>query len=128
MAKEKLSNLEKKKKELEQELANIQNGLDKSIDEVKEEVSTSIAPKNLIKKYPLPIVGASIVVGFLLGSNRKKSSSVSSNKVYSNRIKSDSAISKEIKRILTKKGLSLVLDYIDNKVAALKEKDHDSDD
>ncbi|MEQ8525381.1 hypothetical protein [Gracilimonas sp.] len=127
MAKEKLSNLEKKKKELEQELANIQNGLDKSIDEVKEEVSTSIAPKNLIKKYPLPIVGASIVIGFLLGSNRKNSSSTSS-KVYNTRSHSDSAISKEIKRMLAKKGLSLVLDYIDNKVAALKEKGRDSDD
>lgn len=127
MAKEKLSNLEKKKKELEQELANIQNGLDKSIDEVKDEVSASIAPKNLIKKYPLPIVGASIVVGFLLGSKRK-SSSHSSSKTYNGRGQSDSAISKEIKRIIAKKGLSLVLDYIDNKVAALKEKGRESDD
>ncbi|MCP9292912.1 MULTISPECIES: hypothetical protein [Gracilimonas] len=127
MAKEKLSDLEKKKKELEQELANIQNGLDKSIDEVKEGVSTGLAPKNLIKKYPLPIVGASVVVGFLLGSNRKNSSS-SSSKAYGSRSQSDSAISKEIKRMLAKKGLSLVLDYIDNKVAALKEKGHDSED
>ncbi|WP_421774462.1 hypothetical protein [Gracilimonas sp.] len=127
MAKEKLSDLEKKKKELEQELANIQNGLDKSIDEVKEGVSTSIAPRNLVKKYPLPIVGASVVVGFLLGSSRKNSSS-SSSKTYSSRSQSDSAISKEIKRMLAKKGLSLVLDYIDNKVAALKEKGREAED
>jgi hypothetical protein len=127
MAKEKLSDLEKKKKELEQELANIQNGLDKSIDEVKEEVSTGLAPKNLIRKYPLPIVGASVVVGFLLGSNRKNFSS-SSSKTYTSRNQSDSAISKEIKRMLAKKGLSLVLDYIDNKIAALKEKGRESED
>ncbi len=127
MAKEKLSDLEKKKKELEQELANIQNGLDKSIDEVKEGVSNSLAPKNLIKKYPLPIVGASVVLGFLLGSNRKNSSPTSS-KVYDGRSQSDSAISKEIKRMLAKKGLSLVLDYIDTKVAALKEKGREAED
>ena len=127
MAKEKLTDLEQKKKELEQELANIQNGLDKSIDEVKEDVSTSIAPRNLIRKYPLPIVGASIVVGFLLGSKRKNFSSTSS-KTYDSRGHSDSAISKEIKRIIAKKGLSLVLDYIDDKVAALKEKGRESDD
>lgn len=127
MAKEKLSDLEKKKKELEQELANIQNGLDKSIDEVKEGVSTSLAPKNLIKKYPLPLVGASVMLGFLLGSNRKNSSSASS-KAYRGRSESDSAISKEIKRMLAKKGLSLVLDYIDNKVAVLKEKGQQAED
>ena len=125
MSEEKLSNLEKKKQQLENELANIQNGLDKSIDSVKEGVSDNMDPKNLIKKYPLPLVGASIVVGFLIGRN-KDSSPGSSPRRYSSG--SDSAISKEIKRMLAKKGLSLFLDFLDGKVAALKEKNRESDD
>ncbi len=127
MAEVKLSELEKKKQELEQELANIQNGLDKSIDEVKEGVSTSMAPKNLIKKYPLPIVGASVVVGFLLGRERKYSSG-SASKSYKSQNDAGSAISKEIKRMLAKKGLNLLMDYLDNKVAVLKENRSSSED
>ena len=53
MANKKLSEIEKKKQELEQELAEIQSGLDKSIDDVKEGVTTNLDPKNLIRKYPL---------------------------------------------------------------------------
>lgn len=127
MAEVKLSEIEKKKKELEQELANIQNGLDRSIDEVKEGVSTSMAPKNLIKKYPLPIVGASVLVGFLLGRERKYSSG-SASKSYNRQSDAGSAISKEIKRMLAKKGLNLLMDYLDNKVAALKENNSPSED
>ena len=124
MAEDKLSNLEKKKQELEQELTNIQNGIDQSIEDVKEGVTTNMDPKNLIRKYPLPIVGASVVVGFLLGRNRKESNT----KVREFSQSSDSPITKEIKRIVAKKGLSLLLDYIDNKVAALKEKGRETED
>lgn len=122
MAEAKLSDLEKKKKELEDELIRIQNGLDKSIDEVKEGVSYSVDPKNLIKKYPLPIVGASLVVGFLLGRERKDRVR-SASKRYNNIDQTESPISRELKRIVAKKGLSLLLDYLDDKVAALKQKD-----
>ena len=124
MSKEKLSNLEKKKQQLENELANIQNGLDKSIDSVKEGVSDNMDPKNLIKKYPLPIVGASVVIGFLLGRSGDSKDSVP--KRYSS--SSDSAISKEIKKMIAKKGLSLFLDFLDGKVASLKEKQRETDD
>lgn len=127
MAEAKLSDLEKKKQELEQELANIQNGIDKSIDEVREGVSTNMAPKNIIRKYPLPIVGVSVVAGFLLGRGRKYSSTSASNS-YSSHRDAGSAISKEIKRMLAKKGLNLLLDYLDEKVAALKEKKPASED
>lgn len=116
MAKTKFSNLEKKKQELEQELVRIQEDLDKSIDDVKEGVSYSLDPKNIVKKYPLSVVGTSLVIGFLLGRERKSSGSVSR---YS-RNDSTSAISSELKRILAKKGLSMLLDYLDNKVAELK--------
>lgn len=117
MADVKLSNLEKKKKELEEELSRIQNGIDQSIDEVKEGVSSNLDPKKLIQKYPLPIVGASLIAGFLLG----RGGSGSSSSTY-RRKESDSAISKEIKRVIAKKGLSLFLDFLDNKVSELKKK------
>jgi hypothetical protein len=124
MAETKLSNLEKKKKELESELARIQDGLDKSIDEVKEGVTDSMDPKNIIKKYPIPIVGASLVVGFLLGRNRKETSTLAS-KSYQG---GESPIARELKRIVAKRGLSLLLDFLDDKVAALKQNDQASGD
>lgn len=124
MSNSKISEIEKKKQELEQELEAIQEGLDSSIDEVKDEVYTNLNPKNIIKKHPLPVVGASILAGFLLGSGRKKSGDITS-KSYSD---TGSAFSKEIKRILTKKGVSLLLDYLENKVADLQQQNEFTED
>lgn len=117
----KLSNLKKKKKELEEELVRIHDGIDKSIDDVKEGVSSNMDPKNLIRKYPLPIVGASVVIGFFLGRERKYSDHISSKRSNTGTSFSDSGISRELKRIIAKKGLSLLMDYLDEKVASLKE-------
>lgn len=127
MAEVKISDLEKKKQKLEEELIRIQGGIDKSIDEVREGVSSNMDPKNIIRKYPLPIVGASLVVGFLLGKNRKNTERISS-KSYNTHGVSDSGITRELKRVLAKKGLSLILDYLDDKVASLKEKNRPSGD
>lgn len=122
MSEPKLSKLEKKKKELETELANIQTDLDKSIDDVREGVSSNMDPKNFIRRYPLPMVGASVLLGFFLGKDRKRSSEMSSNyRKDSN--SSDSGISREIKKVLAKKGLSLLLDFLDDKISELKHKD-----
>ncbi|MDR9419330.1 hypothetical protein [Gracilimonas sp.] len=123
MSEAKLSNLEKKKKELEEELVKIQGGIDKSIDEVKEGVSTNMDPKNIIRKHPLPAVGASVIIGFLLGRDRKDSSRVSSNNSGSN-----FGISRELKRMLAKKGLSLLMDYLDQQISSMREKDKPSTD
>jgi hypothetical protein len=128
MSEVKLSNLEKKKKELEEELVRIQNGIDKSIDDVKEGVSSNMDPKNVIRNYPLPIVGASLVVGFLLGRERKYSGRISSKRSNTGNSFSDSGISRELKRIIAKKSLSLLMDYLDDKVASLKENKGSSDD
>lgn len=117
MSEAKLSNLEKKKKELEDELVRIQGGIDKSIDEVKEGVSTNLDPKNVIKKYPLPAVGASVLIGFLLGRDRKNSS-----RITSNNSGSDSGITRELKRILARKGLNLLMDYLDQQISSMREK------
>ncbi|WP_020402168.1 hypothetical protein [Gracilimonas tropica] len=122
MANKKLSEIEKKKQELEQELAEIQSGLDKSIDDVKEGVTTNLDPKNLIRRYPLPAVGASLVLGFLLGKERKKSPRIASNRSHSYSSDSESRIASEIKRIVARKGMNLLLDYLDDKVSELKHK------
>ncbi len=117
MSKSKISEIEKKKQELEQELEAIQKGIDQSIDEVKDEVVNNLNPKTIIKKYPLPVLGASILAGFLLGSGRKNSTGKASNPYSS----TGSAFSKEIKRMLAKKGAGLLLDYLENKIADLQQ-------
>lgn len=124
MADLKISRIEKKKKELEEELARLQNGIDESIDDVKAGVSSNLEPRNIIKKYPLPIVGASIVVGFLLGTERKGNNLASKTR---NRSTGGSSISSEIKRILARKGLNMLFDYLDEKVYELKSNQSERD-
>lgn len=127
MANKKLTEIEIKKQELEQELAEIQNGLDRSIDDVRDGVSSSLEPKNLIRKYPLPALGASLLIGFLLGKKRKNSSRVSSEErgTYS---KPESHIASELKRVLAKKGMSLVMDFLDSKVSEMNHKKRSQED
>lgn len=114
-AQDKISN---KKKELESNLSRIQEDLDRSIDEVKEEVAESISPQQIIKKYPLPIVGASLVLGFLLGSK----GSNSNNRTISTGVRksSDGIISmlgNSLKKRLTQKAIDAALDLIEEKVS-----------
>ena len=51
MSSSRVSEIEKKKVELENELVRIQEGIDKSIDGVKEEVAENLDPKTIIRKY-----------------------------------------------------------------------------
>lgn len=110
MAQKKVDELEKKKQELEEELNNIQGELDNSIDQVREDVSNSLAPKNIIRKHPLPIVGASALIGFLLGHKRKTSSSSSSDKGGD----FSGALLSELKRLATRKAINFATDYVEN--------------
>ncbi|MEO9887448.1 MAG: hypothetical protein ABJR05_06475 [Balneola sp.] len=105
MSSGRVSEIEKKKIELENELVRIQEGIDKSIDGVKEEVADSLDPKSIIKKYPLHVLGASVLIGFLIG--KPNSSSLSKG--------SGSLIGSEIKKALTKKGLSILAEMIEGK-------------
>lgn len=105
MSNDRVSQIEKKKKELENELVRIQEGIDKSIDGVKDEVAESLDPKTIIRKYPLHVVGASLLVGFLIGKPKSMSSSNNSS----------SLIASEIKKALTKKGLSILSEMIEGK-------------
>lgn len=105
MAKDKLDKMEKKKKELEEELQKIQNELDSSLGKVRSDVSTSFSPTEIIKRHPLPVVGLSVLVGFLAGNGGRKSDS--SDGV-------SSLLMSEIKRLLTKKGIAMATDYIED--------------
>ncbi|MEX0721874.1 MAG: hypothetical protein WD059_14460 [Balneolaceae bacterium] len=124
MSENNLSQLEKKKQALEIELARIQTDLDRSIDGVKENVSSNFAPKAIIRKYPLPALGAALVLGLLLGKGKKKSSKSPQNKKDS----SDgvgSVVGREIKNALTKKSVHMLMDYLDNRVSRLNEKSNE---
>ena len=61
--------ISKKKQELESNLARIQEGLDKSIEDVRGEVVQNLSPAEVVKKYPVPVVGGAVLIGFLLGSS-----------------------------------------------------------
>jgi hypothetical protein len=109
MAQKKVDELEKKKQELEEELNKIQGELDNSIDQVREDVSSSLAPKNIIRKHPLPIVGASALIGFLLGHKRRSSTSTSDK-----RGDFSGALLSELKRLATRKAINFATDYVEN--------------
>ncbi|WP_445666252.1 hypothetical protein [Fodinibius sp. AD559] len=110
MAQKKVDELEKKKQELEEELNNIEGELDSSIDQVREDVGSSLNPKNIIRKHPLPIVGASAVIGFLLGHKRRKSSTSTSD----NGGDFSGALLSELKRLATRKAINFATDYVEN--------------
>lgn len=121
MAKNKLTQLEQKKIKLQEELSRIQNDLDTSLDEVRDDVATSLEPKNIIRKYPLQAVGASILVGFLAGKKRKPRTSGSGTGSKKVTGVVGAIIANELKNALTKKGIHFLLDYIDDKIADMKE-------
>lgn len=119
MAKDQIDKLEQKKQELEKELQQIQGELDNSLDEVRNDVSSSLDPKTIIRKYPLAIVGASTLVGFLLGHKGKSSSKSSS----STSGEFSGALLAELKRLATRKAISFATDYIEE-VLDKKAKEH----
>ena len=112
MSTDRVSAIEKKKQELENELVRIQEGIDKSIVEVKEDVAESLDPKTIVRKYPLHVVGAAVFVGFLIGKPKTTNTTGSSSLIVS-----------EIKKAITKKGLSLLTDFIDTKLNSSREKE-----
>lgn len=110
MGKEKIDELEKRKRQLEKELEEIQNVLDDSIIQVRSDLGSHLDPRKLIKKFPLPAVGASILLGFLAGHKRSKSSSGSG----SGRGEVSGALISEIKKLVTRKALTLGAEYLEN--------------
>lgn len=117
MAKDKIDRLEEKKKELKAELQNIQHELDQSIDGVRNDVSSRLDPVEFIKKHPLEVVGASVLVGFLAGHSAREGKRHSSS--------SDEGISDtllyELKRLATKKAISFASEYLEKFLSEKKE-------
>jgi hypothetical protein len=113
-----MNKIEKKKEELKANLSRIQNDLDNSLVEVKEDVVQSLSPKEVVKKYPLHVVGVSILVGFLVGSKR-------SNKNYGSPSSSGSAIvdsiGRSIKKRLAQKAIDTAMDFFEGKLSEKKE-------
>ncbi|MEX0609229.1 MAG: hypothetical protein WD016_12035 [Balneolaceae bacterium] len=118
-----LSNLELKKQALEIELVRIQSDLDRTIDEVKEDVTNTFAPKTVIRKYPLPVLGAAVIIGFLIGKGAKKSIHKKNSKNSSEGV--GNIVRHEMKNALTKRAIHMLLGYLDKKVSRLKEKTDD---
>lgn len=108
----KIDRVEAKKKELEANLERLQSGLETNLVNVKSDVTQSIHPAEVVKKYPLPIVGAAIVTGFLLtriGKGKPKKSSSNKNVIAD-------SISSSLKKRLSKKATEYVLDYIEDRL------------
>lgn len=113
MSKEdKLDEIEKKKRELQAELNRIQNELDHSLDEVRSDVSNRLQPSEFVKKYPLPIVGLSVLAGFLIGHKRRGSHSSDDSGSRDNGF--SSALISELRKLATRKAISFATDYIES--------------
>ena len=114
-----MNKIEKKKEELKANLNRIQNDLDNSLVEVKEDVVQSLSPKEIVKKYPLHIVGVSIVCGFLIGSKKSKKtsgpSSSSGNAILD-------SIGRSIKKRLAQKAIDTAMDFFEGKLSEKEEK------
>lgn len=111
--KEKLDKIKEKKKELQAELDRIQDELDTSVDEVRSDVSHKLKPSEIIKNHPLPVVGLSVLVGFLVSY---RSSSKSSGSSASGRSGGDgftSLLLNELKKLATRKAVTAATDYLD---------------
>lgn len=111
MAKDQIDKLEKKKQELQSELDELHNEIDNSFDDV----SAQLNPKSIIRKYPLPIVGASALLGLLLGHKRNSSEkSNSSDKQVSRDGGFTSTLLSELRRRATRRAISFATDYIES--------------
>ncbi len=109
-----MNKIEAKKKELETSLSRIQEDLDKSLQEVKEDVGQTVAPKEIIRRFPLPVVGGAILLGFLLGTSgkRKNKSSRGTNTTVID------SITSSLKRKVTQKVTDAAMNYLEEKLSS----------
>ena len=119
----KIDRIEAKKRELEANLERLQSGLETNLVNVKSDVTQSINPTEVVKKYPLPIVGAAVIAGFLLTRIGKGKSQKSS----SNKSVIADSISSSLKKRLSKKATDIVLDYIEDRLTSNSTDSKDSE-
>lgn len=94
--------IDDKKKALEIEIDDLKKELDDSINTVSNKVGNSFEPKRIIRKHPFKVFGATLLTGFLIAY---KSSSK----------KSTSPIMSSIKKELSSRAISFLLDNLTNK-------------
>lgn len=114
----KIDRIAAKKKELEANIARLQKGMEENLAEVKGGVSQQINPTQVIRKYPIPAVGAAITLGVLLGYSGKKKSTEYVQKKGTPLV---DVFSQSIKRKLAQKAIDLTLTYLDSKLAKNKD-------
>ena len=108
-----LKRLEERKQALELEITRLQTDIDSSIESVKDEISQNLDPREIIKKYPLRSLGISLIVGVMLARLGKNNKAIGTG--------ATSMLGFELKRMLTQKGVSLLADYVDNKISPKRE-------
>lgn len=106
----------RKKEELEQKLARLQEEIDHSFDEVKDDVTQTFSPVEIIKKYPLPVVGGAFLLGIILGKEGKNKSK--SRPSSSGGDGFSGVLLKELKKYAVKKGVQLIKQKVDQKLSA----------
>jgi len=119
----KIDRIEAKKRELEANLARLQSGLESNLAHVKTDVTQSISPVEVVKKYPLPVVSAAIITGFLLSriGGRKSNKKTSSKSVIAD------SITSSLKKRLSKKATDMLLDYIEHRISTKSGASNDSE-
>ncbi len=108
----KIDRVEAKKRELEADLVRLQSGLETNLVNVKSDVTKTIHPAQVVRKYPLPMVGAAVIAGYLLtriGKSKPKKSVSNSNIIAE-------SIGSSLKKRLSKKATDIVLDYIEDRI------------
>lgn len=114
--------LEKRIAELEARIEASKNQIDSSLIGVKNEVGDTISPAKYIRRNPLPILGAAIIVGFIVGKTASRKSKKSSNSKSSSTKGISSALGAELKYRLTQKGISLLMNLLEDKISSFSNK------
>jgi hypothetical protein len=112
----KIDKIAAKKLELEQNLARLQQGLEQNISEVKGDVTQTVNPTEVVRRHPLPVVGAAIAVGFLIGISGSKKNRTS----RSPKSSLAEGIGSSIKKRLSQKAVDLAMDYLENRISQKK--------
>lgn len=111
----KIDRIEAKKRELEAKLERVQSGLEHNLEHVKQDVTDTVSPAEVVRKYPLQSVGLAIVAGFLVtrigGSKKTVYKSTSRNAIAD-------SITSSLKKRLSKKAIDMALDIIEDKLAS----------
>ena len=107
-------NIEERKKELKEQLDDLEGSLDSSVHGMKEDASNFLNPRKIIQKYPLKSLGVSFLIGFLAANNSNEKPATSDNKSPS----FFELVWNEAKKDVSKKAVKIFLNYLDAKTSA----------